>query len=59
LKPHIYNDYATMRRLVPEMIDEDDDVESDLVADAYLPPAGMLRFAHGFFLLLRKLTIYQ
>jgi hypothetical protein len=40
LKPQVYNDYTTMRRLVPEMVDPEDDVEAEFVHDAYLPPAG-------------------
>lgn len=38
LKPHIYNDYATMRRLVPRDFANIDYTERD-VADAYLSPA--------------------
>ena len=38
LKPHIYNDYHTMRRLVPEMVPEDDEFDEGIVRDAYLPP---------------------
>lgn len=39
LKPHIYNDYHTMRKLVPEMVPEDDEFEEGMVRDAYLPPS--------------------
>ncbi|KIW01863.1 uncharacterized protein PV09_06712 [Verruconis gallopava] len=39
LKPHIYNDYHTMRRLVPDMIPEDDEFDEGMVRDAYLPPS--------------------
>jgi hypothetical protein len=39
LKPHIYNDYHTMRRLVPELVPEDDEYEDGMVRDAYLPPS--------------------
>lgn len=39
LKPHIYNDYHTMRRLVPEMVPDDDEIEEGMVRDAYLPPS--------------------
>jgi len=39
LKPHIYNDYATMRRLVPNIVPEDDEIDEGLVRDAYLPPS--------------------
>jgi hypothetical protein len=39
LKPHIYNDYATMRRLVPEHVTPHDEVDDSLVNVAYLPPS--------------------
>jgi calcium permeable stress-gated cation channel len=39
LKPHIYNDYATMRRLVPSMVPDSDDIDEGLIRDAYLPPS--------------------
>lgn len=39
LKPHIYNDYHTMRRLVPDMVPEDDAFDEGMVRDAYLPPS--------------------
>jgi hypothetical protein len=43
LKPHIYNDYATMRRLVPTMLGTDGDMGEEylemMTRDAYLPPA--------------------
>ncbi|KAF2396576.1 DUF221-domain-containing protein [Trichodelitschia bisporula] len=39
LKPHVYCDYATMRRLVPALVTESDDVDEGLVRDAYLPPS--------------------
>jgi hypothetical protein len=39
LKPHIYNDYHTMRRLVPELVPEDDEFDEGMVRDAYLPPS--------------------
>lgn len=39
LKPHIYNDYATMRRLVPSILEDENEVDQDLVRNAYLPPA--------------------
>lgn len=39
LKPHIYNDYHTMRRLVPEMVPDDDVFDEGIVRDAYLPPS--------------------
>lgn len=39
LKPHIYNDYATMRRLVPEHVTPDDEIDDSLIKVAYLPPS--------------------
>jgi calcium permeable stress-gated cation channel len=39
LKPHIYNDYATMRRLVPEHVTPHDEVDDSLISVAYLPPS--------------------
>jgi hypothetical protein len=39
LKPHIYNDYATMRRLVPEHVTPDDEIDESLVKEAYMPPS--------------------
>merc|ERR1711939_710155 len=39
LKPHIYNDYHTMRKLVPEMVPEDDEFDEGFVKEAYLPPS--------------------
>jgi hypothetical protein len=39
LKPHIYNDYHTMRRLVPELVPEDDEFDEGLIRDAYLCPS--------------------
>lgn len=38
-KPHVYNDYSTMRRLVPAMISPADAIDDGLVRDAYLPPS--------------------
>ena len=38
-KPHVYNDYSTMRRLVPNMVAPADAFDEGLVRDAYLPPA--------------------
>jgi hypothetical protein len=40
LKPGVYNDYATMRRLIPNMVPASDEIEEGLVRDAYLPPAA-------------------
>jgi hypothetical protein len=39
LKPHIYADYATMRRLMPTEMLEEQDMDDVLVRDAYLPPS--------------------
>jgi calcium permeable stress-gated cation channel len=39
LKPHIYADYATMRRLMPDEMLEEQDLDDVLVRDAYLPPS--------------------
>jgi len=39
LKPHIYNDYATMRRLVPEHVTPDDEIDDGLIKVAYLSPS--------------------
>jgi hypothetical protein len=39
LKPHVYNDYSTMRRLVPSMVAPADAFDEGLMRDAYLPPA--------------------
>ncbi|KAF2432622.1 putative DUF221 domain protein [Tothia fuscella] len=39
LKPHIYNDYATMRRLVPNIVPQDEVMDEGLIRDAYLPPS--------------------
>lgn len=39
LKPHVYNDYNSMRRLVPSMVAPSDAIDDGLVRDAYLPPA--------------------
>jgi len=41
LKPHIYADYATLRRLMPTEISNDGDAQEDTVGlkDAYLPPS--------------------
>ena len=38
-KPHVYNDYSTMRRLVPNMVAPADAFDEGLMRDAYLPPA--------------------
>ena len=38
-KPHVYNDYSTMRRLVPSMVAPADAFDEGLMHDAYLPPA--------------------
>jgi hypothetical protein len=46
LKPHIYNDYATMRRLVPNIVPEDDVIDEGLVRDAYLPPSVWAETPH-------------
>jgi len=39
LKPHVYNDYASMRELVPAMVSDSDAIDDGLVQDAYLPPS--------------------
>jgi calcium permeable stress-gated cation channel len=40
LHPGVYNDYQTMRRLVPQLINPTEDIEDEvLINDAYLPPA--------------------
>lgn len=39
LHPGIYNDYHTMRKLVPGMVSDDDAEDEGMVRDAYLPPA--------------------
>lgn len=39
LKPHIYADYSTMRRLMPHEMLEEQDLDDVLVRDAYLPPS--------------------
>lgn len=39
LKPHVYNDYSTMRRLVPSMVVPADAFDEGFMRDAYLPPA--------------------
>lgn len=39
LKPHVYNDYSTMRRLVPSLVTAPDALDDGLIRDAYLPPA--------------------
>jgi hypothetical protein len=43
LKPHIYNDYATMRRLVPSLITDTEALDEEYLLsmkrDAYLPPS--------------------
>ena len=39
LKPHVYNDYPTMRRLVPNMVSSSDDVDEGLIRDAYFSPS--------------------
>jgi hypothetical protein len=38
-KPHIYEDYSAMRRIVPTIETPPDIIDEDLVRDAYLPPA--------------------
>lgn len=38
-KPHIYEDYPAMRRIVPTIATPPDIIDEDLVRDAYLPPA--------------------
>lgn len=38
LKPHVYNDYSTMRRVVPSLVTAADALDEGLVRDAYLPP---------------------
>jgi hypothetical protein len=39
LKPHIYCDYATMRRLIPTEVNPDEDIDPALANDAYLTPS--------------------
>lgn len=39
LKPHVHNDYASMRQLVPAMVTDSDAIDDGLVQDAYLPPS--------------------
>lgn len=39
LKPHIYNDYHTMRRLVPDLVPDSDEIDEGMERDAYLPPS--------------------
>jgi hypothetical protein len=43
MKPHIYNDYSTMRRLVPSLISSEDALDEEymdmMIRDAYLPPS--------------------
>jgi calcium permeable stress-gated cation channel len=39
LKPHIYADYATMRRLMPHDMLQEQDLDDVLIKDAYLPPS--------------------
>lgn len=39
LEPHVYNDYSTMRRLVPSLVSPADALDDGLMRDAYLPPA--------------------
>jgi hypothetical protein len=39
LKPHVYNDYTTMRRVVPSLVTAPDALDDGLVRDAYLSPA--------------------
>jgi len=39
LKPHIYSDYATLRKLVPnDLLDADNLYEEKVASDAYFPP---------------------
>lgn len=39
LKPHIYSDYATLRRLVPhDVVDPDNLYNEEIATEAYLPP---------------------
>lgn len=39
LKPHIYSDYATQRRLMPTAVNTDEEeIDPTLARDAYLPP---------------------
>jgi hypothetical protein len=40
LKPHIYSDYATLRKLVPhDLLDADNLYEEKVAGDAYFPPS--------------------
>jgi hypothetical protein len=39
LKPHIYDNYEHMRRLMPDNISNTQEVDNVLLTDAYLPPS--------------------
>lgn len=46
-KPHVYDDYAAMRRIVPAIdLPDDPSANEDLARDAYLPPAVWTELPH-------------
>lgn len=46
-KPHVYDDYAAMRRVVPTLdLPADSEADEGLVRDAYLPPAVWAEVPH-------------
>jgi hypothetical protein len=47
-KPHVYEDYATMRRMLDskDMVSVSDNIDESIVRDAYLPPAVWAELPH-------------
>ena len=47
-KPHVYEDYTTMRRMLDskDMVSASDEVDESIVRDAYLPPSVWAELPH-------------